>query len=96
MKMGIGIGWPNATAGVAPIITRTGWFNIAIDCNGTEYIPNVVWTQQLTNTTLQSGQYAFAPGIGLRVLLGTFSETYPEILTTITIDDSQGFNSCPT
>ena len=95
MRMGIGIGWPNATSGATPIIPRTGWFNITIDCNGDAYSSGT-WTQELTNTTLQSGQYAFAPSRDTRVLLGIFSETLPEILATITIDGSQGFNSCPT
>ena len=92
MRMGIGIGWPNASAGVTPIIPRTGWFNITIDCNGTLYLEGT-WTQQLINTTLQTGQYAFAPAVGRRVLLGTFSETIPDILVGITIVD-EGFNSC--
>ena len=95
MRMGIGIGWPNATAGATPIIPRTGWFNIAIDCNGGGYSATT-WTQELTDTTLQSGQYAYYPAGNVRVLLGTFSETLPEISFTITIDGSQGFNSCPT
>jgi hypothetical protein len=93
--MGIGIGWPNATSGATPIIPKTGWFNITIDCNGDTYAAGT-WTQELTDTILQSGQYAFSPSRDARVLLGIFSETLPEISFTVTIDGSQGFNSCPT
>ena len=92
MRMGIGIGWPNASAGSTPIITRTGWFEINTDCNGTPYVEGT-WTQQLINTTLQSGQYAFASAAGTRVLLGKFSESFPGGLVEITIVD-EGFNSC--
>ena len=92
MRMGIGIGWPNASAGVTPIIPRTGWFNVSRDCNGTVYLEGT-WTQQLINTTLQSGQYAFASAVGTRVLLGTFSESPPGGTVEITIVD-EGFNSC--
>ena len=95
MRMGIGIGWPNASAGVTPIITRTGWFNVISDCFGEEYLPNQFWTQQLINTTLQSGQYAFSTSIGTRVFLGVFVESPPTGLAEITIVD-EGFNSCPT
>jgi hypothetical protein len=93
--MGIGIGWPNASAGAAPIIPRTGWFNVIMNCNGETYAELYAWTQQLFDTTLQSGQYAFSPALGTRVLLGTFSETIPDIIVAITIVD-EGFNSCPT
>jgi hypothetical protein len=92
--MGIGIGWPNASAGATPIIPRTGWFEINTDCSGTEY-PAGTWTQLLFETVLQSGQYAYSATADGIVLLGTFSEA-PDILYTITIDDSQVFNSCPT
>jgi len=95
MRMGIGIGWPNATSGATPIIPKTGWFNITTDCNGNGYGFGT-WTQKLTDTILQSGQYAYFPVGNVRVLLGTFSETPPDILVPITIDGSQGFNSCPT
>ena len=91
--MNMSIGWPNATSGATPIIPKTGWFNITADCNGTEYGAGT-WTQLLINTILQSGQYAYYPDGNVRVLLGAFSETFPEILATITIDGSQVFNSC--
>jgi len=91
MRMGIGIGWPNASAQATPIVSRTGWFNIYVDCGGTEYIS--AWSQLLTDTNLQSGQYAYSPNIGTRVLLGTFSETEPLVLFRILIEN-EGFNSC--
>lgn len=91
MRMGIGIGWPNASAGVTPIIPKTGWFNIEQDCNETAY--NNAWTQLLIDTVLQSGQYAYSTDVGTRVLLGTFSDLDPSAENTITIE-GEGFNSC--
>jgi hypothetical protein len=95
MKMGIGIGWPNSTSGSNPIITVTGWFNISTDCNGAVYRSNS-WTQQITDTTLQTGQYVYYPKGGVRVLLGAFTDTPPLLPRTILVDSSEGFNSCPT
>jgi len=93
MRMGIGIGWPNASAGATPIVTRTGYFNVISACGGEYYPVDQVWTQQLINTTLQSGQYAYSTIIGTRVLLGTFSESPPGGAAELTIVD-EGFNSC--
>lgn len=90
---GIGIGWPNSTSGSNPIIPVTGWFNISTDCNGTEYLPGS-WTQKITDTTLQTGQYVYYPDENVRVLLGGFTDTAPISTFTVVVDSSEGFNSC--
>ena len=92
---GIGIGWPNSTSGSNPIIPRTGWFNINTDCNDTEYMPNS-WTQEITNTVLQTGQYVYYPDGDVRVLLGVFTDVSPVSTFNVIIDSSEGFNSCGT
>ena len=90
---GIGIGWPNSTSGSNPIIPRTGWFNIGIDCNGTAY-PFSSWTQQIVDTTLQTGQYVYYPDENVRVLLGVFTDVTPVSMFNVIVDSSEGFNSC--
>ena len=91
--IGIGIGWPSASSQSAPIIPRTGWFNINTDCTDTEYPPNS-WTQQIEDTTLQTGQYVYYPDGGIRVLLGVFTDVPPVSMFNVIVDSSEGFNSC--
>ncbi len=93
MKMGIGIGWPNSTSGSNPIVTRTGWFNINIDCNDLEYQADS-YTQEIINTTLQTGQYVYYPNQNVRVLLGGFTDQNPFIQFTVVVDSSEGFDGC--
>lgn len=92
MRMGIGIGWPNASAN-AQVIPVNAWFRINIDCKGTTY-PSNTWTQKLMNTTLQTGQYVYYPLQETRVLLGERSLLAPPTEYEITVDGSEGFNSC--
>lgn len=91
--MGIPIGWPNASAKTNPIGPVTGWFSLEITCIGSVFVPGT-WTQEIINTTLQTGQYVYYPAGNTRVLLGEFTATPPEALATAIIDSSEGFNSC--
>jgi hypothetical protein len=72
MKMGIGIGWPNATSGSGG---PPGWFLIVSACG--VGIADPSYTDPLYNTIYQPGDYVFSPDTGTRVLLGAFTEVEP-------------------
>jgi len=91
MKMGIGIGWPNATSGNAPVILRSGWFNIPIDCNGTTYTSTA--TQYVSSVDWQEGQYVYSYNVGIRVLLGAFYELDPGVGDYYDVT-GPAYNSC--
>ncbi len=92
MKMGIGIGWPNATSGsTPPVILRSGWFNILSDCNGTVY--TVTATQYVSSVDWQEGQYVYSYNVGTRVQLGIFYESDPGVDEYYDVT-GPAYNSC--
>ena len=91
--MSMGIGWPNASNQNAPVVLRSGRFNITIDCFNTIYPANT-YTQYLTNTSLQEGDYVYSPEIGTRIPLGIFTDIEPIIHIEIDIEPSPVYTRC--
>lgn len=89
MKMGIGIGWPNATSGS---INAQGWFNVTESC--VSGIVGGAYTQYFESTTYKEGDYVFAIEDSGYVLLGVFQKTEPIILKPFTIE-GEPIGSCP-
>lgn len=71
---GIGIGWPNASAGTTTGIS--GWFVIEEVC--TLGPPVGIFTTYQNNVNWQSGDYVYCPFYGQRVLLGTLYAEEPD------------------
>jgi hypothetical protein len=92
-SQGIGIGWPNASNQNAPVVLRSGWFSVAISCNG-ESFPIGTYTQYLIDTSLQEGDYVYSPSKNTRVPLGTFVDYEPTIINEINIQTSPVYTSC--
>ena len=91
MKMGIGIGWPNATSGTAPVVLRSGWFNISTDCNGTVFVSTA--TIYVSNVNWQEGQYVYSNDVNNRLLLGTFYDSNPGVVDYFDVT-GPAYNSC--
>lgn len=77
MRMGIGIGWPNASAGKNGPNLRSGWFEINSICSGGA-LPPSAYTDFVMNVNWQTGDYVFSPYLGTRILLGNYTDTLPE------------------
>jgi len=91
MKMGIGIGWPNATSGATPVVLRSGWFNIPTDCNETVFASTA--TIYVSNVNWQEGQYVYSNDVSTRVLLGTFYDSDPGVIDYFGVT-GPAYNSC--
>jgi hypothetical protein len=73
MRMGIGIGWPNASASNQ---SQMVYFLVSEICG--EGPPGVKTSTQLVdNSIYHTGDYVEAPGLGKRVLLGS-SQNFQE------------------
>lgn len=91
--MGIGMGWPNASAQNAPVL-RTGWFNVISTCN----FPGVILVDNYTNEQIGvdwvEGDYVYYPDGQYRVLLGPFQDTVPVNPQKILNVVGPTYNSC--
>jgi len=88
---GIGIGWPNATSGGAPIPLRSGWFIVAMSCNGGEF--ESASTIYVSNVDWQQGQYVYSNDLSTRVLLGAFYESDPDLNVQFNVE-GPAYNDC--
>ena len=91
--MGIGIGWPNASAQNAPVL-RTGWFNVVSACSNPGFPLVGNYTEEQVGVDWVEGDYVYYPEGQYRVLLGPFQEEAP--VNPIKILDVVGpaYNSC--
>ena len=87
--IGIGIGWPNASAGRG---NQQGWFNVPETCNSGPIGGG--YTQYFENTTYKEGDYVYDPAENGYVLLGAFQKTEPIIAKPFTIE-GEPIGSCP-
>jgi hypothetical protein len=72
MKMGIGIGWPNASA---QNVTVSGWFYIIMSCGS--FTPVNTFTIYQENTPYREGDFVFCTELDTRVMLGEISMVEP-------------------
>lgn len=89
MKMGIGIGWPNAASGSG---NKQGWFNVPESCSNGSIVGG--YTQYFESTDYKEGDYVYAIGGGGYVLLGAFQTSDP-VSTKIFTIEGPVTNSCP-
>ena len=89
MKMGIGIGWPNATSGSG---NKQGWFNVPETCNSGTIGGS--YTQYFESTDYKEGDYVYAIEDSGYVLLGAFQTSDP-VSTKIFTIEGPVTNSCP-
>lgn len=89
MKMGIGIGWPNASASNQGQMV---YYQIQEVCG--QSLPLDATTQLVNDSVYQTGDYVrYVGGSGNRVLLGAVSETIGTIVFNI---GGEVYASCPT
>lgn len=86
MRMGIGIGWPNASAQITPL--GYTYFETASFCSSLE-TPGT--TQAVLKGTYNVGDYVYSPTINSRIQLG---ETTSEPGATIYNITGTAYNSC--
>jgi hypothetical protein len=87
--MGIGIGWPNASAQGVPEVM--GYFYIIDRCDGGS-LPIGSTTQLVSTSFYSTGNYVRCDNFSTRVLLGTIA---PEISPDNYEISGEVFNSCP-
>ena len=85
MRMGIGIGWPNASAAPTPAYT---YFETASFCSGVE--PSGT-TQAVLEGTYNTGDYVYSPTINSRIVLGNTTSVPGDPIYNIT---GPAYNSC--
>lgn len=74
MKMGIGIGWPNASASSTPVL-RSGWFQVIYQCGSGPVVG--IYTNYQTSVNWVHGDYVYYINKDTRVQLGILYDADP-------------------